>query len=296
MNFWNKAGNFISNAISGEKTNDEEYQTLCKKMSIIESGTKSLKTILKGYNTYFEPFCKYLKSLNDSINQIYKYSPLKIEINEIINNHILILKDIDNLEKIVSKLYSKTSEWDSIFEKAKESMKIREEKRKNFDHYEQKLLKIEEDKNKKKVKDFIYRNKEKFRIASKEYIDASEKSFEIIKHTIKLSWELTNPIFGELIISEKDTFGKISTHLNDFENIAFILNEIMDKEFNPEINKDNNNTTYSAKKHIKSKFLNKKKENEHNFIRKTNTFGKVPLDREQKFNKIKDKLLNDDED
>ena len=295
MNFWNKAGNFISNAISGEKTNDEEYQTLCKKMSIIESGIKSLKTIVKGYNTYFEPFCKYLKSLNDSINQIYKYSPLKIEINEIINNHILILKDIDNLEKIVSKLYSKTSEWDSIFEKAKESMKIREEKRKNFDHYEQKLLKIEEDKNKKKVKDFIYRNREKFRIASKEYIDASEKSFEIIKHTIKLSWELTNPIFGELIISEKDTFGKISTHLNDFENIVFILNEIMDKEFNPEINKDNN-TTYSAKKHIKSKFLNKKKENEHNFIRKTNTFGKVPPDREEKFNKIKDKLLNDDED
>ena len=51
MNFWNKAGNFISNAILRDKTKDEKYQSLCKKMYVIESGIKSLKSILKGYNT-----------------------------------------------------------------------------------------------------------------------------------------------------------------------------------------------------------------------------------------------------
>ena len=66
----------------------------------------------------------------------------------------------------------------------------------------------------------------------------------------------------------------------------------MDKEFNPEINK--NVSIYNPKQYIKSKFL-KKKQNEHTFIRKTNTFGNVPLEREQKFINIKDKLLNDEE-
>lgn len=294
IDLWNKAGNFISNAMSGDKTKDKEYQSLCKKMIIIESGIKSLKSILKGYNAHLEPFYKYLKSLNDSINKLYKNSPLRIEVNEIINNNTLILKDIDILEKKVAKLYSKTSEWDTIFIKARESMKKKDEKRKNFEHYEQKLLKIEEKKSKRVSKEVILRNREKYRTASKEYIDASEKSFEIIKNTIRLSWELTNPIFGELIIAEKDTFGIISSHLNNFSNITFVFNEIMDKEFNPEINKDNN-VSYNPVKYIKSRFLNNKKEKEHIFIRKTNTFGKVPLEREEKFINIKDNLLNDNE-
>lgn len=298
MNFLSKASSIITEAISGEKTNDKEYQTLCLKMSKIESGINSLKGVLKGYQTYSEPFCKYLKLLNDSINRIYKNSPLKIEVNEIILKHELILKDIANLGKLISKLYSKTSEWDTIFDKAKKSIKVREEKRMNFDHYEQKLLKIEEDKEKKKIIEFVNRNIVKYKAASKEYIDASEKSFKYIKNSIKLSWELANPILGELIIYEKDIFAKINSYLINFENISFILNEIMNQEFNQDINKNKNknNISYDPKKYIKSKLLNNKKENEykHIFIRKTNTFGKVPLDREKRFFNIKENILNDD--
>ena len=258
FDFRNTAGNFITDAISGDKTKDEEYQLLTTRMTTIESGLKSLQMLLKGFNSYSEPFCKYLKSLNDSINRIYKSSPMIIEINEIIKKHILILKDIDNLGKIISKLYSKTSEWDTIFKKAKDSVKLREEKRKNFDHYEQKLLKIEGDKNKKKIKEFIFRNKEKYDMASKEYIDASEKSFELIRNSIKLSWELANPILCDLIESEKNIFAKISSYLNNFENTHSILKLIMDQEYNLELIKDNN-SSYDPKKYIKSKLLKNKK-------------------------------------
>ncbi len=301
LNFWNKAGNFITDAISGDKTKDEEYQQLCGKMSTVETGINSLTNILKNFKLYSEPFCKFLKLINDSITKIYKYSPMRIEINEIINTHLSIINDINNLYKVISKLNSKTSEWDAIFVKAKESIKIREEKRKLFDHYEQKLLKIEEDNNKKKIKDFIMRNKEKYNKASKEYIESSEKSFELIKHSIKLSWELVNPIFGELMILENDIFKRISSNLIIFENINHIFKIIMDNEYNVEkdINSNSNNNTnnsYDPKKYIKSKLLkNKAKNYEHTFIRNTNTFGKVPVEREQKFNNIKDKLLVDDE-
>ena len=295
MNFWSKAGQFFTDTfVSEDKTKDEDYQKLCTKMTTIETGINNLKLILKGYNSYAQPFCQYIKTLNESVNKIYNESPLRAQITEIINRHEFIIKEIEKLGKKISKLYSKTSEWDTIFEKAKESIRTREEKRKNFDHYEQKLLKIGGgDQNNKKLKNFLARNQEKFKVASNEYIEASGKSFEIINNSIKLSWELTNPIFGELIISEKNLFEMISTNLQDFVTIINDFNDTMKRAFNPEVPK-NNEETYDPKKFIRSQSLakRKKKEYEHFFERKTNTFGNIPPERGELFINIKDKLFN----
>ena len=298
MNFWSKAGQFFTDTfVSEDKTKDEDYQKLCTKMTTIETGINNLKLILKGYNSYAQPFCQYIKTLNESINKIYNESPLRAQITEIINRHEFIVKEIGKLGKKISKLYSKTSEWDTIFEKAKESIRTREEKRKNFDHYEQKLLKIGGgDQNNKKLKSFLARNQEKFKVASNEYIEASGKSFEIINNSIKLSWELTNPIFGELIISEKNLFEMISSNLQDFVTIINDFNDTMKRAFNPEVPK-NNEETYDPKKFIRSQSLakRKKKEYEHFFERKTNTFGNIPPERGELFINIKDKLFNVEE-
>ena len=298
MNFWSKAGQFFTDTfVSEDKTKDEDYQKLCTKMTTIETGINNLKLILKGYNSYAQPFCQYIKTLNESVNKIYNESPLRAQITEIINRHEFIIKEIGKLGKKISKLYSKTSEWDTIFEKAKESIRTREEKRKNFDHYEQKLLKIGGgDQNNKKLKNFLARNQEKFKVASNEYIEASGKSFEIINNSIKLSWELTNPIFGELIISEKNLFEMISSNLQDFVTIINDFNDTMKRAFNPEVPKSTQES-YDPKKFIRSQSLakRKKKEYEHFFERKTNTFGNVPPERGELFINIKDKLFNVEE-
>ena len=294
-NFWRKAGQFINETILNNKTTDEDYQELYNQMLRNEIGINSLKTILKNFNEYSEPFCKYIKTLNDALNEIYKDSPLISQIGKITTNHDLILKDIDSFRKIISKLYSKTSEWDTIFEKAKQTQKVREEKRKNFDHYEQKLLKIEADQNKKKNTELLIRNQEKYSKALKEYIDISEKSFEVIQNSMKLSWDLSNPIIGELFLSEKNLFEKISSHMVDFSNVTSDFKKVMDKTFDPE-NKLEGEKYYDPKKSIRSKTLMKREsENfnkEHVFVRNTNTFGKVPTERELNFFGIKDDFSN----
>ena len=290
-NFWTKAGQFISEAISDNKTKDEDYQLLCDQMIRTETGINSLKNILKNYNTYSDPFYKYIKIINDALNQIYKDSPLMPVIEHITANHELILKDIDCLGKIISKLYSKTSEWDTIFEKAKEEKKIREEKRKNFDHYEQKLLKIEGDQNKKKNTELLIRNQEKYSKALNEYLEISEKSFDVIKNSIKLSWELANPIIGELFLSEKNLFENISSHLTDFWKITDVCKEIMDKTFNPE-NPEETEKYYDPKRSIRNQTLMKRNIDDfdyvHNFVRNTSTLTKGIKDKELKFAEIKD--------
>ena len=291
-NFWTKAGQFITEAISNNKTQDEDYKELCNQMTKTELGINSLKNILKNYNTYSEPFYKYIQTLNEALNQIYKDSPLTAQIENITIKHGFILDDLNNLNKIISKLYSKTSEWDTIFEKAKELQKIREEKRKNFDHYEQKLLKIEGDQNKKKNTELLIRNQEKYSKALKEYLDISEKSFEIIKTSIKLSWELTNPIISELCSTEQNIFERFSIHLGDFSKTASNLDLAMKKAFNPENPKgDEINSSYDPKRCIRSQTLMKRNDDtnyEHIFNRYTNTFGNIPQDRWAKFLQIKD--------
>jgi len=293
LDFWNNAAQYISDVFTyDDKTTDVDYQHLCDKMANIEAGITSLKTILKEHKIYVEPFCQYIKTLNESIKTIYDDSPLKGYIDNIVLRHELVLKEIQDLSKKLNKLNTATSEWNTIFKKAKESIKIREEKRKNFDYYEQKLLKI--DKNKKKIKEFVQRNQEKYNLASKEYIEASQKSFEVIKSSIKLSWELTSPIVGDIIVSEKNIFEVNSSHLYEFSTIIYDFKELMMRAFNPELNKDKQD--YDPKKYIKSQKLRKKKENnyQHTFTRKTNTFGKLTSGKQDLFLSIKDKVFNID--
>lgn len=296
-NFWTKAGRFISETILNNKTTDGEYTLLLNQMIKAETGINSLKSLLKNFNSYIEPFNKYIKTLNDALNQIYKDSPLKAEFEHYTYLHELILKDFDNLGKIINKLYSKTSEWNTIFVQAKEIRKVREEKRKNFDHYEQKLVKIEGDPNKKKNTELVKRNQEKYDKALKEYLEISAKSFEVTQNSIKLSWELANPIVGEILMSEKDLYEKIAFHLKDLDNVTSDLESIMNKAFNSENSEEiQKKASYDPKKSIRIKKLMKRNEEnfnyQHNFIRNTSCVTKGITDREALFMAIKDDFLS----
>ena len=88
----------------------------------------------------------------------------------------------------------------------------------------------------------------------------------------------------------------ISSNLQDFVTIINDFNDTMKRAFNPEVPK-NNEETYDPKKFIRSQSLakRKKKEYEHFFERKTNTFGNIPPERGELFINIKDKLFNVEE-
>ena len=114
-----------------------------------------------------------------------------------------------------------------------------------------------------------------------------------MKNSIKLSWELTNPIIGELLLSEKKLFDKIALSLNDFGDVSNTLEKAMINAFNvedPEVF-ENANAIYDPKNFIRSQTLMKRNDDtnyEHIFNRYTNTFGNTPQDRLAKFLQIKD--------
>ena len=250
-NFWSKAGQFITEKISGTHTQDEDFQKACEKMKITEKGLSSLKTVLQNFISYIENFKKYFSDFNASIELIYKDSPFYNFAEEISVKHQIIQSELEEMTKKMGIIVSKTSEWNRIFESAKEQVKIREEKRKIYDHYVGKLSKI--NKNSKKDQNYIERNEGKFSKAASEYVDTSEKAFNTIKNCLSIAYELANPILDEIITTEKQVFEIMGQSMSCFSNNNERFNEIKNNLDNPNINEDS--ITYDPIKYMNEKDL-----------------------------------------
>ena len=235
-NFWSKAGQFISEKISGSRTQDEDFLKACEKMKNTEKGLAALKNVLQNFLSYSESFKKYFSDFNSSIKLIYMDSPFYNFTEEITCKHQIIQAELEDLNKKMNILYSKTSEWSIIFDSAKEQIDKREEKRKVYDHYEGKLSKI--NKSNKKDQKYVERNESKYTKAASEYVEVSEKAFNTINSSLKIAYELSNPIIDEIITSEKKFFQGIGQSLSCFTNNSERFNEIKKNSDNPNINKD----------------------------------------------------------
>jgi len=253
-NFWTKAGQFISEKISGSRTQDEDFLKACEKMKNTEKGLFSLKTVLQNFISYSEHFKKYFSDFNSAIKLIYMDSPFYNFTEEITCKHQIIQAEFEEMNKKMNILFSKTSEWNIVFDSAKEQIKSREEKRKVYDHYEEKLSKI--NKSNKKDQKYIERNEGKYTKAASEYVEISEKAFNTINNSLKIAYELANPVIDEIITTEKNFFQGIGKSLSCFTNNSERFMEIKKNLDNPNINKDS--ITYDPIKYMNEKDLMKK--------------------------------------
>ena len=204
-------------------------------MHLIESGVITLRTILQNFVNYTASMGNLFKEISESIGKIYDPTSPFYELGKgIKESHELMLKEYTSFYKTTSKLYSKTSEWTTIFNQAKEEIKKREEKRKVYDHYEQKLdhLYEKESKGKKgsKNEEKIERNEEKYKKAAEEYVTSSEQSFKSISEILERRYEMINPVCADLILKELNFFSSISRILKPFEEIDIKFDETKTKQ------------------------------------------------------------------
>ena len=254
-NFWSKSGQFISEKIYGTRTKDEDFNKVCEKMKSTEKGLSHLKSVIQNFATFSEHFKKYINEFNSALKLIYDNSPFGSLIEGITFNYLAIQAELDETNKGMNNLFSKTSEWSIIFNTAKEQIVSREEKRKVYDHYEGKLSKMNKNNNKKDLK-YIERNEAKFSKAASEYVEISEKAFNTINNSLKIAYELTNPIINEMILMEKTLFENLGISLSCCDNFLERFKLIKNNFDNPNVNIEN--ITYDPIKFMNEKNLMKK--------------------------------------
>ena len=316
-NFWTKAEQFIGESLNGPRTKDKEFDKLTEKMKTVEIGLSNLKQILQKMPTILNQLELTFRELIISINQIYNNSPFKDITKEIQNKQELIEIEFSNFSKTISKIFSKTSEWTKIFNISKEQIKLREDKRKIYDHYEKKIEKIDSNNIKsKKEKEFFERNTEKYQKAAADYVDISEKAFNSINSSLNRTYDIVNIILRELINCEKNSFEKINEYCKyikdvdkKFEECKIFANnpnnidnfysydptKYMDKEImkRSSLSKNNNNL-FNKVSHSSNSIINNDDENNVVLInfRIRSSFVDYNDDEFNKFKEIKDDFNN----
>ena len=305
-NFWTKTQQLFGD-YNGTKIKDKEFENLLKKMNLIETGIKSYKKSLESLINLFNQIEYSYTEFIESIKNIFNLSPYIPVIDEISVKHSIIINEYIKYSKIIKNIMSKTSEWNKLFEDSKELVKKREDKKKIYEHYEQKIEKLKNAK--KKDKERIIRNEEKYRKAANEYIEISEKSFNDINMSMNQTYDLVKVVLCELLINEKYIFLNISNTLNYFENIE---DKFLIIKNNKEIKDENLNANiYDPKKYMKEKDLIQKlsvSKNVRNsdsksdkteeiikfnpYERKRNTFGVLNEDIKFKYYAISDDLTS----
>lgn len=226
-NFWNKTAQFFDEAFNGPRTKDVEFDLLTKEILVIENGVMALKQILENFLDYSLNFKKLFYDISLSIPKIYNNtSPFYSLGKGISDSHIQMEKLFDSYSTNVIRLIKKTTEWSALFTQAKSQIEKREENRKIYDHYDEKLEKIFKNKKKDKGKrrsmkdeEFHNRNLEKYKKATEDYIKSSDESYAIISEVMNKRYEMINPVLLEFISEERKFFLNIVNIITSLEDI-----------------------------------------------------------------------------
>ena len=165
-----------------------------------------------------------------SIKYVYdKNSPYYCLSSDIHDVHMELEKYYDNFYNNVNQLYSKTSEWPNLFTQIKSQINKREEARKTYDHYDEKMEKIYKNRQEKSRKgstesnkeiDFLNRNEGKFKKATEDYVKASETTFEQIQTILDKRFDLINPVLAEFVEEEKIFFSSAANIFKKLEGVG----------------------------------------------------------------------------
>lgn len=242
-NFWTKTTQFFDEALNGPRTNNAEFIRKKDEIKRIENGLSSLKHLLSNFASQTNQIKNLFQNISSIISNIYIDCPEYESItNEIINAHQEMITFYGAYVDKMAGLNAQAGNMKEMFKEANKALEQREEKRKVFDHYDEKLEKIK----KKKNRDYEYqrRNEEKFIKAKDEFFNSSEQTAQIVNETLSNRFNVINPLICDYLKEQKLFMQTISNVLSKFSNLDNQLTKIeiekSKKAHNIPINNNNN--------------------------------------------------------
>lgn len=227
-NLWTKATQKIAESFSGPRTKDTEFDMKVDEMKLVEKGVLSLKLVFQNFLNYTVSLRTLCRDISNSVKNVYdKKSPYYAISHDIAETHSEMERYYEEFYNNVLKLNSRTSEWAQLFANAKSQIEKRDQCRKTYDHYDEKMEKIyrgKQDKSKKvsettKEVEFLQRNETKYRKATEEYVKISETTFETIQAILDKRYDMINPVVCDFLEEERVFFGCVGNIFKKFENV-----------------------------------------------------------------------------
>jgi hypothetical protein len=142
-NFFTKTSQKIGEAFSGPRTKDNEFDLKVEDMKIVERGVLGFKTFLANFSIYTQTLKNFANEMNATIKNLYeKNSSYAILAGEMYEAHLQMDKIYDTFLNRVTNIAAGTKDWQLFFNDAKTQINKREQLRKTYDHYDEKLEKL----------------------------------------------------------------------------------------------------------------------------------------------------------
>lgn len=201
---------------------EEDFEKLVQKMRTIETGMSNFRKYMQSIGKSLEAISSLYTQFSSVFPQFYESSSAYGDIcKDLTEAHQDINKILLGFNACLNKLLSRTSEWNSLFTQIKKELNEREEKKKNYDHYESKIEKIMEayEKKKKLDQEKYERNEEKFKKAANEYKTSTESCAKKINDLLSRRYDLLNPIVIDFVIGELICGNELSANMKRFQEI-----------------------------------------------------------------------------
>lgn len=142
-NLWTSTTQNIFEAFQGPRTKDDHFTLKMEEVKRLQKGISFVKCTLENVKENSEGIKKIYSEISESLFYLFdKKSKFFKILNNILDTNDDLIKIHEKFNTSVSQLISRTSEWDQIFSRIKNSFNDRENKRKIFDHYDEKMEKL----------------------------------------------------------------------------------------------------------------------------------------------------------
>ena len=229
-NQFNKLTQGIFEAFKGPRTKDYEFDKMEQEYNINKERLISLKTLIDSYPKRLEGYKSTIEELTLSFQQIFEgdKSMYSKYMSDVTNAHKALNDKLIEMFTRIENLKSNMDQWTKNCATVDEKIKAREDTRKNFDHYDEKMGDLYEERQKifakgdspdEKDEERFTRNIKKYQDAAKAYVDATNEAYKFICYFIDSKYENVSIGVAEFLDIELIFYLEAYKIFNYFRNI-----------------------------------------------------------------------------
>lgn len=188
-----------------------------------------MQTILKNFSSYFDTLFSFNRKLSENIFNLYSSSEEHSPFSEILTKiHVDNNRAFQTKLKEINSIIDSTSSWEKYLSNLPFLLKEKEDARKNYDHYEKKMLQLIEERKKIEKKgtkasgtfmEKLQRNEEKFIKAKNEYLTKAVNAFDHLETKIKDRFQLTSEVLLRLFTVESKIYSEFNENFSRNDNL-----------------------------------------------------------------------------
>jgi hypothetical protein len=229
-NFWTQTTQAIYELFNGPRTVDTEFEEKQAELKAAITSMSQITNLITNFQSQTSGLQSFCQNLYTNLPKAYSgnsvYTPFIVDL---CNSHKNIENAYLNCCNALKTLQISNQEWDNLFNEVKSALQKREESRKIYDHYDEKMEKLVKERNEKLQKrieenskdiEKFERNDGKYKRAANDFIQLSNYCYNKMQELLDLKYKILNPLICTFVNEEKKFFDSCSSFFNKFDNAS----------------------------------------------------------------------------